>query len=159
MAVKVLTLAILSIAPSSCSGFLIAVGQPPHLKSSLHAENGSIKAINRADSFIDPEVIKLKDDLIALADKTRRGFSASRAERNKMKRIVDELSKYSPTDEPAAAYYEDTTSNYGSSLSGKWTLIYTDAPDITSLEGGPLSKFLFVALCISECRHVSLIQF
>ncbi len=27
----------------------------------------------------------------------------------------------------------------GSTLAGKWTLIYTDAPDITSLEGGPLS--------------------
>jgi hypothetical protein len=136
-------LLILSIAPPSCSGFVpINVGRPPHLQSSLYAENGSIEEINPADSSIDPRAIELKDDLLALADKTRRGFNASRAERNEMKQIVSELSAYSPTDEPAAAYYGDATSSYGPSLSGKWTLIYTDAPDITSLEGGPLSTFM-----------------
>lgn len=89
------------------------------------------------------QVITLKDDLIALADKTRRGFSASKDERSTMKRIINELSSNSPTEEPAAAYYTgEETPTFISTLSGKWTLIYTDAPDITSLEGGPLSELL-----------------
>jgi hypothetical protein len=90
---------------------------------------------------------QLKDDLVALASSTRRGFSASRKDRDKAKNIINELSKLSPTEEPAAAYYATTSSdaqarsddNNVPSLAGKWTLIYTDAPDITSLDGSPLS--------------------
>jgi len=83
----------------------------------------------------------LKDDLVALASSTRRGFSASRKDRDKAKSIINELSKLSPTEEPAAAYYSDaqaTSDDIVPSLAGKWTLIYTDAPDITSLDA-PLS--------------------
>eukprot|EP00984_Skeletonema_dohrnii_P001276 scaffold395_cov128-Skeletonema_dohrnii-CCMP3373.AAC.6 len=79
----------------------------------------------------------LKDDLVALASSTSRGFSASRKDRDKAKRIINELSKLSPTEEPAAAYYSDaqaTSDDVVPSLAGKWTLIYTDAPDITSLD-------------------------
>lgn len=90
---------------------------------------------------LDPEAVQLKDDLVALAATTRRGFSASRTDRDKAKKIINKLSKYSPTDEPAAAYYTDGdgSSSARSTLTGKWTLIYTDAPDITSLDGGPFS--------------------
>lgn len=120
---------------------------------------------------LDPEAVQLKDDLVALASTTRRGvsfarylclfniyrtvpdiniaylpvfypkFSASRTDRDKAKKIINKLSKYSPTDEPAAAYYTDGdgSSNARSTLTGKWTLIYTDAPGITSLDGGPFS--------------------
>ena len=107
-----------------------------HLRNHLSLVVESLK--NKADT--------LKDDLIALADKTRRGFSASKYERSTIKQIINELSSCSPTEEPAAAYYkgeENSGSNIAiSTLSGKWTLIYTDAPDITSLEGGPLSELL-----------------
>lgn len=84
---------------------------------------------------LSPE--QLKDDLVALAASTRRGFVASRKDRDRAKRIIHELSKLSPTDEPAAAYYTNNaqaTSEDGPSLAGKWTLLYTDAPDITSLD-------------------------
>ncbi|KAL3795144.1 hypothetical protein HJC23_007372 [Cyclotella cryptica] len=97
-------------------------------------------------SSLDPKVKPLKNELITIAEKTRRGFTASRDERKKVERIVMDLSLCSPTQDPAAAYYgEDIRSGsdehlgMGATLSGKWTLIYTDAPDITSLEGGPLS--------------------
>mmetsp|Transcript_3058 Transcript_3058/g.5619 ORF Transcript_3058/g.5619 Transcript_3058/m.5619 type:complete len:293 (+) Transcript_3058:108-986(+) len=91
---------------------------------------------------LDSEAIQLKDDLITLAAATRRGFSASRSDREKAKQIINNLAKYSPSDEPAAAYYkegENSNTIDRSTIAGKWTLIYTDAPDITSLEGGPFS--------------------
>lgn len=83
---------------------------------------------------------QLKDDLVALASSTRRGFSASRKDRDEAKNIINKLSKLSPTKEPAAAYYTTPTDAQARSedivpsLAGKWTLIYTDAPDITSLD-------------------------
>ncbi|KAL9182876.1 hypothetical protein ACHAXT_004155 [Thalassiosira profunda] len=50
---------------------------------------------------LDPKAVQLKDDLIALASATRRGFSASRSDRDKAKKLINDLSKYSPTaDEP-----------------------------------------------------------
>ncbi len=87
---------------------------------------------------------QLKDDLVALASSTSRGFSASREDRDEAKNIINQLSKLSPTEEPAAAYYptssdaQATSEDVVPSLAGKWTLIYTDAPDITSLDA-PLS--------------------
>lgn len=87
---------------------------------------------------------QLKDDLVALATSTRRGFSASRKDRDEAKNIINKLSELSPSKEPAAAYYttssdaQDRSEDTVPSLAGKWTLIYTDAPDITSLDA-PLS--------------------
>ncbi len=83
---------------------------------------------------------ELKDDLVSLASSTRRGFSASRKDRDEAKSIINQLSKLSPTEEPAAAYYSTSrdaqtmSEDVVPSLAGKWTLIYTDAPDITSLD-------------------------
>ena len=109
--------------------------------------------ILRAESIFEPpklnsKVIKLKDDIIALADKTRRGFTSSRAERREVNQRVNELATFSLSDEPAASYYEDTPIDSISTITGKWTLVYTDAPDITSLEGGPLSKQIGYVLIV-----------
>ena len=55
------------------------------------------------------------------------------------------LEKLNPTEEPARSYYEgnssDDSGGAGSAdLSGKWTLVYTDARDITTLDsGGPFA--------------------
>ena len=73
-----------------------------------------------------------------------------------MKQIVNDLSAISPTVEPAAAYYKDASFSTGSTLSGKWTLIYTDAPDITSLEGGPLSKYASYLLLYTNLNEITL---
>lgn len=90
------------------------------------------------------EATRLKDELLDLAEKTHRGFRASKDERKRAQQIVKELSDMNPTKEPASSYYEagSTSSSLDSDtadLAGKWTLVYTDAPDITSLESGPLS--------------------
>lgn len=106
----------------------------------------SARSIAEHESVPDAAVLPLKEDLLSIARKTRRGFRASREERQKIEQIVRELSRYNPAPRPAAAYFGDERSGYdrptGNTLSGKWTLIYTDAPDITSLEGGPLSELL-----------------
>lgn len=85
----------------------------------------------------------LKSDLFDLADQTSRGFDASEAERRRARDIVDRLAALNPTAEPAAAYYDDgittTTTTTTPTLTGKWTLVYTDAPDITSLRPSPSS--------------------
>ena len=48
-----------------------------------------------------------------------------------------QLASLNPALEPASAYYtigDKTTSGSEASIAGKWTLIYTNAPDITSLD-------------------------
>jgi hypothetical protein len=148
---QIFTLTTATSILQSCTSFIIGPSYSdvnPSL-SSLSAEKEYIQTSSDRSAKVD----RLKDDLIALADKTRRGFSASRSEKNKMKEIVRELSLLSMTDEPAAAYYEEQNHESGSSLSGKWTLIYTDAPDITSLEGGVLSELVFyMILSIKSSR-------
>mmetsp|Transcript_33007 Transcript_33007/g.69471 ORF Transcript_33007/g.69471 Transcript_33007/m.69471 type:complete len:296 (+) Transcript_33007:97-984(+) len=138
------TFAVLLLIAQPCSSFQTphtaletgrSVGVATFLSSSVAEEPSS-------EISVDPEVIQLKDDLIAIAAATRRGFSASRSDRDKAKKIISNLAKCSPSDQPAAAYYKESNGNsnmYRSTIAGKWTLIYTDAPDITSLEGGPLS--------------------
>ena len=89
---------------------------------------------------------QLKAELLALAESTRRGFSASKLEKEQVKRIINKLSLYSPNNEPAAAYYSnnnnDITERSRSTIAGKWTLVYSDAPDITSLDNPPLPFLL-----------------
>ena len=97
-----------------------------------------------AMTFSSSEQQQLKSDLVTLASSTRRGFAASKKDRDRAKTIINRLSQLSPTETPAAAYYtssidvKPTDDAAAPSLAGKWTLIYTDAPDITSLDA-PLS--------------------
>mmetsp|Transcript_65173 Transcript_65173/g.96352 ORF Transcript_65173/g.96352 Transcript_65173/m.96352 type:complete len:332 (+) Transcript_65173:99-1094(+) len=94
-----------------------------------------VDAIPTRSSVTDPTAKKLKEELFSMASATKRGFSASRKEREQVRSIIYDLMKYNPTKEPAASYYTSTPNKpSGPSLSGKWTLIYTDAPDITSLD-------------------------
>lgn len=87
------------------------------------------------------EATRLKEELLSLAESTQRGFKASRDEKQTARSIVAKLAKLNPTAEPAKSYYDDAADksndeedSASSDLSGKWTLIYTDAPDITSLD-------------------------
>jgi PAP_fibrillin len=84
----------------------------------------------------DSMVMKLKQELIDLGRRTDRGFRASRLEREQARSILFDLAQYTSVREPAGLYYEgDGSLNHETtpSLRGKWTLIYTDAPDITGL--------------------------
>lgn len=79
----------------------------------------------------------LKESLLSLAAETKRGFIATSDQRSKISGIIARLSKYNPTTEPAKSYYNRVPQKMGSdipTLSGKWTLVYTDAPDITGLD-------------------------
>lgn len=112
-----------------------------------HKKLHSLRATN--DASADPittsptpteKAMRLKEELLALAESTQRGFKASRDEKQKAKSIVAKLAELNPTAEPAKSYYDDADKSNddddssSSDLSGKWTLIYTDAPDITSLD-------------------------
>jgi hypothetical protein len=84
---------------------------------------------------------RLKQELIDLAGETSRGFAATPDQRSRAKEILNELSRHSPIPDPVRDYYS-TPKSYDSpspspSLSGKWTLIYTDAPDIIGLGATP----------------------
>jgi|UniRef100_A0A8J9TF31 hypothetical protein len=94
------------------------------------------------------ESSRLKKELLALAKRTLRGFQASTKDRRRARSLIDQLAALNPTRDPAKSYYATQTqesnaigSKDGSSsklvgeasLSGKWTLVYTDAPDITAL--------------------------
>eukprot|EP00551_Chaetoceros_affinis_P013788 CAMPEP_0203701380 /NCGR_PEP_ID=MMETSP0091-20130426/35232_1 /ASSEMBLY_ACC=CAM_ASM_001089 /TAXON_ID=426623 /ORGANISM="Chaetoceros affinis, Strain CCMP159" /LENGTH=248 /DNA_ID=CAMNT_0050575099 /DNA_START=101 /DNA_END=847 /DNA_ORIENTATION=+ len=88
---------------------------------------------------------------------TNRGFTASRENKEKARELCQSLKSMNPTMEPLYPYYteKEKSDNYNTnknnnknnnnnddelpSLAGKWTLVYTDAPDITTLDnGGPL---------------------
>ena len=95
---------------------------------------------------LDPMAIQLKADILDLAQRTKRGFQATNNDRQRAKDLILQLAKYNPTSDPASPYYQDdkqqypsssfstTTSTTKSTLAGKWTLVYTDAPDITGLD-------------------------
>jgi len=98
-------------------------------------------------------IVNTKNELLSLAKLTKRGFDATNSQKKLARDLIDSLAKYNPSDEPAAAYYpsrilkdgegnivEATNTTSDMSLVGKWTLIYTDAPDITSLDrSGPFA--------------------
>ena len=91
---------------------------------------------------MDPEAVRIQKELLKLAESTNRGFSASSTERKRARELIFDLARFNPTAEPAAPYYETSSATTsGPTLAGTWTLVYTDAPDITSLENsGPLAK-------------------
>lgn len=79
----------------------------------------------------------LKKTLLSLAAETKRGFIATSDQRSKLSSIITKLSECNPTTEPANAYYDRVPQKYDGNtptLAGKWTLVYTDAPDITGLD-------------------------
>jgi hypothetical protein len=83
----------------------------------------------------------LKTELLQLATATDRGFQASSEDRKRVNGLLNALALLNPTAEPAAAYYPDLTYIPGPSITGKWTLVYTDAPDITGLaNSGPTAQ-------------------
>ena len=96
-------------------------------------------------------IARLKRDLLALSRKTARGFRATNAEKQSARQLLFDLARYfDPTKvQPARPYYNKNSNSNGSSsseekeklsLQGKWELVFTDAPDITSLEQNNLAQ-------------------
>lgn len=99
-----------------------------------------VEATPILSSVTDPEAIRLRDELLTLAQETNKGFKSTPSQKKRARDIIEKLAKFNPTQDPAAPYYstKDTTTTSSAtpavSLTGKWDLIYTDAPDITSLD-------------------------
>ena len=85
---------------------------------------------------LEKEIGDLKESLLTLASLTKRGFVASKDQRREASSLVSRLSLLNPTLEPASSYYDSEIGGGDdvATIAGKWTLVYTDAPDITSLD-------------------------
>lgn len=105
-------------------------------------EDESTDETHGDEERINPEVTRLKTELMALATRTNRGFQATKEERDTIRDVIYELARFNPSKNPARGYYDSNTILHGNddaendscTISGKWTLIYTDAPDITGLD-------------------------
>jgi PAP_fibrillin len=86
----------------------------------------------------------LKRDLLQLSRTADRGMDASSSQVARARQIIKELARYNPTKEPARPYYEyssnQPTNPSKNTIAGKWTLVWTDAPDITSLKQNRLAQ-------------------
>ena len=69
-----------------------------------------------------------KAELFRIGETTDRGFSCTRGQRSEAEKIITTLKNTQAT-APALA-----------DLEGKWTLVYTDAPDITGLSQQPAAR-------------------
>ena len=101
----------------------------------------------------DPSQI-WREKIQALAFRTQCGFKATPTDRQRMKYLIQQLAAYNPTPEPAAVFYDkdqDATAAATPSLQGKWTLVYTDAPDILTLADN--DTFARLQRIGQECGH------
>jgi PAP_fibrillin len=97
---------------------------------------------------------KLRDELIELGKRTERGFKASRSDRERAEQLIFDLAEYNQVREPVRTYYGNNNHNATTgppSIQGKWTLVYTNAPDITSL--GVPSPFVTLGRIGQDCSN------
>eukprot|EP00979_Chaetoceros_neogracilis_P017316 scaffold10203_cov272-Chaetoceros_neogracile.AAC.15 len=102
-------------------------------ESSPQAEEETRKISDDFERFQQRQMLKLS--LLFQAQETKRGFQAIPSQRDEISTIISQLAALNPTSQPAAAYYPGQNNlEEHQDISGKWTLQYTDAPDITSLD-------------------------
>eukprot|EP00978_Attheya_sp_CCMP212_P015855 scaffold40988_cov52-Attheya_sp.AAC.6 len=133
--------------PQGVNGFVIGRPASPTTKplhailfsSTLPMEDDAAAAANVAMRKLREDI---KGQVLSLAASTERGFEATPSERDQMKDLILDLADTfdGAAAEPAASYYEDAEIRYYDddkpTLEGSWTLVYTDAPDITGLDAG-----------------------
>lgn len=94
---------------------------------------------NKDDMSVADRVLltQAKDELKSLAKLTQRGFDATKSQKLRARDLVKTMAKYyDPMSEPLCSFYERSDRDPypdGPTFAGKWTLVYTDAPDITGL--------------------------
>lgn len=87
-----------------------------------------------------------RDELLDAVRLLDRGFTATAEDRKRITSMLLNLADLNPTANPGAAYFDPellTTDDLladAELLKGRWTLVYTDAPDITSLNDNPVSE-------------------
>ena len=96
------------------------------------------------------EIARIQQDLLDLSQQTSRGFKATDSEKRRARQLISDLARYFDASkvQPVRAYYKnlplDGSSNSEPtkrlSLEGKWELVFTDAPDITSLDQNNLAQ-------------------
>jgi hypothetical protein len=112
-------------------------GVSPQVAELDNQEANATESPSTATTTDNSQATILKSELVALAERLNRGFQATQTQRGQVKDLIFQLAALNPTSEPASPYYEGISSSYKESnntLSGKWTLVYTDAPDITGLD-------------------------
>jgi len=72
--------------------------------------------------------LRARERLLAAITPLSRGFEATQEQRARVNQCISNLTPLNPTANPTA------------SLGGKWTLIYTDAPDIIGIPEGPFAQ-------------------
>jgi hypothetical protein len=118
------------------------------------ATSAAPSAGNSSEQYI---VQKLRQELIDLGKRTERGFKASRSDRERAEKLIFDLAQYNQVREPVRTYYGDKPTDHTDttasppSIQGKWTLIYTDAPDITGL--GVPSPFVTLGRIGQDCSN------
>ncbi len=140
------------------NGFSHSQGHRHCTTSRMNAASLDNTGEQQLQKFEENRRPELKRELKTCGEKTDRGFRASSEEQNKIRRTIFQLAARNPTSAPAEAYFSLAPNKSGPSksasstflLKGKWTLIFTDAPDITSLKN-PLNPLADLARIGQEC--------
>lgn len=131
------------------------------LPSTMESQDESLSTAGMSSRQQEEDFIvnDLKQKLLDLASRTARGFDQSATDKSTARKYIFELAKYNPTADPARAYYEQNieSNNFNEGddqlspcLQGKWTLVYTDAPDITGLDT-PANPLVSLGRIGQEC--------
>jgi len=144
--VSVVKVAIVGIGLFSCDAFSVmnpTATQYPTAGANIivtrigTADEQSTVSTDSSESLESPSD-SIKTNILSLAEETKRGFTATSKQRSQVSTLIKQLSDLNPSSEPAQAFYEGTDrqpdDDESPTLSGKWTLVYTDAPDITTLD-------------------------
>jgi hypothetical protein len=93
-------------------------------------------------SSVEPRRQEIREELIRICHETNRGFGASQKERRNVEKVIKDLVALAVDADIQTALqsYNDSSNSENSLLRGKWTLVYTDAPDILTLDSrSPIS--------------------
>jgi hypothetical protein len=141
---------LLVLASIACCSTGLSI-QPNVESRNIASQNGASRNASPTTTTTTTTLDDVKRQLIDLGAATDCGFRARPVDRNRARDLISELSGFAFVAEPARDYYNDKTKTSvwdapsdavpdgdsipAPTLRGQWTLIYTDAPDITSLAG------------------------
>jgi hypothetical protein len=100
---------------------------------------GSLAALFAVPMARASTVAALKADLVRACALCDRGFSARPAQRRKIDALVEQLAPLSTCAEPTAGLDGSVMEGRPTPIVGLWELVYTDAPDVSSLVVNPLT--------------------
>jgi len=116
-------------------------------KESASTETGTdqevVNASNSQQGAHSPEEMELdaaREELLEALRPLNAGFRTTTAERRDANELVEEF----------VERFGDVPEASAGRLEGQWRLVYTDAPDILGLRGGPLSELDFIGQDIDE---------